>query len=395
MAVCAYASDGSERRFTLRRMAYALWLVAVSTAAGCSPPQISASGFGAFEVSLAAWNDGLAVAWYDTRDGNAEVYVRMLDAAGREAGPERRLTTTPAESYEADIAALPDGFAVAWYEKEPSGAMRAQLGVWRRDGTAVWHVPVAVGPGASRNPVVRSSGDALFCAWLEAVLGGEEVVWGGWWSRDGRSLGAPVRLGLAGDTTWNLNAALTPAGEAWVVFDARADTRVEELFAAVLDNGRATTARLTADDGVRSKYPDLALDAAGRAAITWFDERDGNREVYLAAMRADALLLPIEDRAKRITTTPGASIGAYLAWNGDRIGLAWSDDSNGNYEVYFQAFDAAANPSAPPRRLSDTPTSSMIPAIEPWRDGFALAWDEVAHAVGAGARAEVVFTTTQ
>ena len=109
--------------------------------------------------------------------------------------------------------------------------------------------------------------------------------------------------------------------------------------------------------------------------------------------------MPIERRARRITTTPGASIGAYLAWNGERIGLAWCDDSVGNYEVFFQSFDASGDPIAPPRRLSDTPTSSMIPAIEPWREGFALAWDEVAPApVGADAQAtsaEVVFTTVR
>jgi hypothetical protein len=49
--------------------------------------------------------------------------------------------------------------------------------------------------------------------------------------------------------------------------------------------------------------------------------------------------------------------------------------------------------------MSDTPTNSLIPAIEPWRDGFALAWDEVVPAP-AGApsedpRAEVVFTTVR
>ena len=82
---------------------------ALVAAAACSPPrQISESGFGAFEVSLAVWDDGLAVAWYDTRDGNAEVYVRRLDADGRKAGPELRLTTTEAESYEADIAPFTD-----------------------------------------------------------------------------------------------------------------------------------------------------------------------------------------------------------------------------------------------------------------------------------------------
>ncbi|HEX7236974.1 MAG TPA: hypothetical protein VF405_08445 [Gammaproteobacteria bacterium] len=337
------------------------------------------------------------MAWYDTRDGNPEIYVRSLDAEGRAAGPELRLTTTAAASYEADIASLPDGFAIAWYEKDSSGAMRAQLGVWRRDGTPVWSTPVSVGAGSSRNAIVRRRGDEVFCAWIEADATGAERVWGGWWSLAGQLLGAPVRLGNAGETTWNLNAAIAPTGEAWVVFDARADTRVEELFVARLAESGVTSARVTADDGIRSKYPDVAFSADGRAAITWFDERDGNREVYLAAGRDDELLQPLKQRARRVTTTPGASIGAYVAWNGDRIGLAWSDDSSGNYEVFFQSFDSEAGPLAPTRRLSDTPKGSLVPAIEPWRDGFALAWAEVdrrpAGAPGQDPPAEVVFTT--
>jgi hypothetical protein len=99
-----------------------------------------------------------------------------------------------------------------------------------------------------------------------------------------------------------------------------------------------------------------------------------------------------EARARRVTTTPGASIGAYLAWNEDRIGLAWCDDSSGNYEVSFASFDADGAPAADFRQLSDTQTNSMIPAIKPWRDGFALAWDEVAGTYGKDQRGEVVFT---
>jgi hypothetical protein len=151
---------------------------------------------------------------------------------------------------------------------------------------ALWTTPVSVGAGSSRNAIVRRRGDKLFCAWIEADEKGAEFVWGGWWNLAGQSLGAPVRLGAAGETTWNLNAAIAPTGEAWVVFDARADTRVDELFAARLADGIVTLARLTADDGIRSKYPDIAF-AGGRGAITWYDERDGNREVYLAAAAAD------------------------------------------------------------------------------------------------------------
>ena len=111
-------------------------------------------------------------------------------------------------------------------------------------------------------------------------------------------------------------------------------------------------------------------------ALTWFDARDGNTEVYLFAGPANELTSEIGSRAQRVTDTRGESIGAYLAWNGTRIGLAWCDDTVGQHEIYFQAFDRRGRATTAIRRVTDNTMSSLIPAIEPWRDGFALAWSE-------------------
>jgi len=88
--------------------------------AACGPSggtQISQSGAGAFDASLASTDDGFAVAWYDRRDGNAEIYLRLLNAMGEPAGPERRLTSSPELSYTADIQPAGTNVAVAWYEE--------------------------------------------------------------------------------------------------------------------------------------------------------------------------------------------------------------------------------------------------------------------------------------
>ena len=83
-----------------------------------------------------------------------------------------------------------------------------------------------------------------------------------------------------------------------------------------------------------------------------------------------------------MTQTPGESIGAYLDWSDEadlasrRIGLAWSDASTGQHEVYFQTLDRNGMPLGDPRRVTTTPTASLVPAIRPWRGGFALAWNE-------------------
>lgn len=117
--------------------------------------------------------------------------------------------------------------------------------------------------------------------------------------------------------------------------------------------------RLSADDGSDSKYPDLAF-SGDRAALTWFDVRDGNEEVYLLVAPVADLKEGMERRAGRVTSTPGESIGAYLAWNGSHLGLAWCHDTDGGqHEIYFQRLDAAGEGG---RRAAAPDTQSDVVA---------------------------------
>jgi hypothetical protein len=190
-------------------------------------------------------------------------------------------------------------------------------------------------------------------------------------------MGEAARSAPAGRTSWNLSAAIDGRGRPWLVFDARVGTRMEELFLAVVDGNVHRISRLTTDDGFPSKYPDLVL-SGDRAALTWFDERDGNQEVYLAVLPAEALAGNIKPRPQRVTNTPGDSFGAYVVWNGDRVGLAWSDASPGQAEIYFSAFDPQGQRIGQMQQVTKTAAASQIPCIRAWRDGFALAWNETA-----------------
>jgi len=343
--------------------------------AACStkPAQVSDSRTGAFEAALSSFENGFAVAWYDTRDGNGEIYMRLLDNHGRPAGPERRLTNSPEDSFEASIDRLGDAMAVAWYEQAGSGQQTAKLGVWTRDGANRW---VHTFDRDTRNPVVRSTSTAVFCAWVQTEADRGEAVFAAWWDRDGHPTAAPIRLGPASKTTWNLNASIDAQGTGWVVFDAEVSTRASEVYIARVDGSATNAIRLTKDDGAPSKYPDLALGAGGRAALSWQEERDGNVEVYLITGKQSDLAVEIDGRSRRVTDTPGESNGAYLAWNGDRLGLAWSDKTPGQPEVYFESFDSNGTSREPARRLTETPTWSLVPAIRPSGSGFALAWTE-------------------
>jgi hypothetical protein len=90
-------------------------------------------------------------------------------------------------------------------------------------------------------------------------------------------------------------------------------------------------------------------------------------------------------RGARVTNTPGHSIGAYVTWNGDRIGLAWCDDSDqAQHEVFFQQFLVSGAPASAAVRLTHTRASSGVPVIKPWKSSFALAWNESEAAPDGG-----------
>lgn len=338
--------------------------------------QISQSGKGAYEASLTSIGNQLIASWYDTRDGHPEIYMRVLDEHGRPAGAEHRVTHGTDLAYEPDVAALRNNVAIAWYERGAGPSYRAKLALVTRDGKTLWERTLSAAGRDGKNPVVRVVNGEVLVAWLEGERDMDPDVRAQWFDGNGRELAPSQRVAPAGKKTWNLNAAIDGAGQAWVVFDAKAGTRNDELFAARVGRTSSDVTRLTADDGFASKYPDLAFSGS-KAALTWFDERDGNQEVYLFVSPEAGLTEGLERKATRVTDTPGESIGAYVAWNGDVVGLAWCDNSiRRQHEVYLATFDARGASIGPAIRLTDNPSSSLIPAIRPWRDGFALVWNE-------------------
>jgi len=361
-------------------------LIAVM-AAGCGGAhglvEVTLADAMAFEPSVAVFRDGLTVAWYDTRHGHGELYERPLDARAFPRGSEVRLTTGTRDAYQPDIHAVEgtaggDGFIVGWYEKAADKTMAPRLGLWSRDGAARWITNLSA---RGRNTVARVQGELVFAAWIEDDVPPAASVWTGWWNLKGEMVVAPRRVADAGMTTYNLNAALIDGAPgrtmptALVAFDALVRTKAEELYLAEDDGLHARVTRLTPDDGFASTYPDLAVSES-RAALTWFDTRDGNEEVYLHVASREDLSRPDALAGSRITNTNGHSIGAYAAWNGERLGLAWCDDTHGQHEIYFAEFDAAGAPRGDAQQLTETRGGSLIPAIRAWRGGFALAWIE-------------------
>ena len=352
--------------------------------------QISNSGFGAFEADIEVLDaDTVAIAWYDTRHSQAEIYLRLLDHRLEPISAEFRLSENNVESYEVDIVALGENIAASWYEIDASKHSVVKLGLWNRQGEQLWLKTLTAAGVDARIPVLEVTAQGLFVAWLESDVATDSqttaaAIVGEWIDPAGLRPPGPFKIAAASINTWNLNVDIDSSGDSTTVFlafDAQYETVASELYLARISDRGIEVNRLTDDDGYTSKYPDIAL-GDGRLALTWFDNLFGNNEIYLtvrsiADLSSAQVIANLELGATRISRSEGDSIGAYLAWNGNSLGLAWSDSAGDQHDVYFQQLDVTGNPQSDIRQLSHTEADSLIPSINSFASGFVLAWNEV------------------
>lgn len=341
---------------------------------------ITARDMLAYEVSLGVRGDALSVAWHGGNDGREAIWLQHLDTRDRPVGAPLRLTDGARAAFEPDLQFVDGEPVVAWYEKDDVGALRAWVGRFDATGKARWREPLSPPGGQGRNPVVRVGVDGLHVAWLESPPGAprEAPVEVRTTVLDvaGRRRGDVVVAGLASADTWNLNATLATDGSFYLAYDAHTASRAKELqLARITGSASPQVTPLSADDGFDSTYPDIALNG-DLVALTWSDAKDGNSEIYLAVGTMGELATDLARHTRRVTRTPGASIGAYLAWNGPRLLLAWCDDTPGQLEVFRQAFDTRGEPVTPIEQVTRTSTESQIPSVRAAGSGFALAWTE-------------------
>jgi hypothetical protein len=354
--------------------------------AGCvSTRAISPTGMTAYEVSLATNGDHLALAWYGSGGlAHNAIWLRFLDGRLRPSGPVRPLTGGQREAYEPDLQADGALLVLAWYEKDVStGALSAWLGSVDEHGIVRWRRRLSANGHDGRNPIVRIAGRELLVAWIDAERGEAPAIWMAQFDAEGMLLGAAQRVAAASADTWNLNGAVDAMGTFYVVYDAALDSRANELQLLRIADGRFDQWRLTADDGLASTYPDIAVDGS-RVAIAWTDRRDASSgdAVWLYAGELSAWPPQSDLQAVRITRTSGNASGAYLAWNGDRLALAWNEDQGSRIAVRVQLFSPQGQPQGEATLLSGAAARALVPSIRRWRKGFVVAWNEFASGTG-------------
>lgn len=358
-----------------------LLLAGLLAVAGCAGTRVvSPSGATAYEVSLAPVGERLALAWYGGGLAHAALWLRFADARGRPIGAAQPLTDGLREAYEPELQAVGDRLAVAWYEKDPAdGTLSAWLALIDERGNVLWRRQLSNAGQEGRSAIVRSAGEQLLALWIERAPGEAPAVWMARLDAAGNVTDPARRIAAAGDSTWLLNAAVDASDTLYVVYDAALGSRASELQLLSVTGAQVTATRLTPDDGIDSTYPDIAIDG-NRVAIAWTDSVRGAHAVYLAAGELSAW--PPETLPAIRASSGGDAGGAYLAWNGDRLALAWHETAAGRTSVRARLYSSRGQPLGRTALLSGRAARALVPDIRRWRQGFAIAWNAFAFRSG-------------
>ncbi|HUT53750.1 MAG TPA: hypothetical protein VM658_10180 [bacterium] len=236
-------------------------------------------------------------------------------------------------------------------------------------------VRVTIGGGEAYYPNLAWSGSEYGLVWRDTRTGNREL----YFSRlavDGSTVGLNLRLTYSPSNNELPTLAWSGSeyGIAW--YDNRYGNY--EIFFNRLDLAGSTVGpdlRLSSNASVSSGP--TVIWTGSRYGVAWHDSRDGDNEIYDSVLAADGnTVLPTETRA---TQAAGSSNFPSLAWSGwpyNEFGTAWYDNRDGNYEIYFRRLTADGATVGPEVRLSDDGNGSNYPSLAWTGTEYAVIWED-------------------
>lgn len=249
--------------------------------------------------------------------------------------PEVRVTNDPnasTTSLKRCVASSKDTVHVAWYDD--NDGVNAVIHYARStDAGLNWEDEILLTDGTYNaiEPSIQVSGLSVHLVWLG-------------YAYQSYDFGIFYMRSSDGGNTWNDAVQLTNySGIKWypeiavsgnlvhIVWYDQCNDEWEVFYMRSADNGTTwdEKTRLTKQPA-HSVFTSIA-SAGPVVHIAWYDERDGNREIYYKRS-ADAGLSWSEDT--RLTYTDSMSRFPEIAVSGPFVQIVYQDNSNGNYEIY-------------------------------------------------------------
>lgn len=283
-------------------------------------------------------SDDLHLVWMDEWPGNGELYYMKSTDGGDSWSKSKRLTWNSGGSYEPVMAVdSSDNLHLLWYDYTPGSAQlyykrstdrgatwsASQRLVWNSD--PCWHPDLAA----------YSSGH-LYVVWMDFTAGNYEIFLKT--STDGGvAWSASRRLTWTSGWSFRPQISVGPSGDLHLVWDDETPGNDELFYRTSTDGGAAwsTSRRLTWTSG-DCRNPAMAFESPTSLHLFWDDNTPGKEEIYYKRSTDAGATW---STSQRLTWTAGNSwYPAIAVVSSGRLHLFWSDNTPGNWEIYYKKF---------------------------------------------------------
>ena len=279
----------------------------------------------------------IQVVWGDERFENAELFYMKIDGSnGTKLIYDKRLTNADAYSIRPSIAIDSDNNIQLGWQDNRAGNMEMYLTTLDSEGNTIFaQRRLTVNNGYSLNTKIGldSSNDDVHMIWQDTIDGFRNL-----YHVKHESNGTPLTVlkNLTGATNASVNPsfAVDASGNLHVVWQETRDGDFEIFYKKLDDIGNTLIddIRVTNASGT-SNRPDVGVDTSQNVHIVWSDERDGNPEIYYKKLDNSGNTLITDTRItdnSAMSSDPAMKIQA-----SGEIAVTWTDNRPGNGEIYF------------------------------------------------------------
>ncbi len=272
------------------------------------------------------------VVWMDTRDGNTEVYYKRSTDEGISWEADVRLTNNASPSSYPSISVSGLEVHVVWRDYPGNFEIYYKRSI---DGGANWSLDTRLtnNSAASYDASIAVSGQVVHVVWYDERHGIAEEIYYKRSQDGGASWGEDTRLtNYAGDS-WAASVSVSGSTVHIVWYDRRDAANWEIYYKRSTDGGISweSDKRLT-NDAAEKSHPCISVSDQV-VNVVWEDKRDGNYEIYYKRSTDDGINWGAD---YRLTNAASYSGRPSVAVSGSSVHVVWYDGREGNDEIHYK-----------------------------------------------------------
>lgn len=276
---------------------------------------------------------GYGIVWMDSRNGRHDIYLGLCEPDGSNF-EETRITDGSSMSMYPWMVFTGSRYFLAW-EDDRDGDGEIYIARADEEGSKIGiDTRVTGASGDSDAPMMAFTGSSIGLAWDDEREGNWEVFYREI-SLFGEPLGSDTRI--TDDASLSGWPSLAFAGsEFGMAFLDRRSGEWQLFFTRIDEEGSKTGPDILISDAATHDpwYREmLSLVWNGsQYGLAWMDDREGNDEIYFTRLDSTGTKIGSD---MRVTNAGGLSTYPFLSWNEGAWAISWYDDRDGNNEIYF------------------------------------------------------------